>query len=350
MLYRKELDKLKDFTVYRGDYIAKMDQNESPYSIPDKIQEDIFEEVRRRDLNRYTTLKEINSLKTEIANYNDISYDNIAVGAGADSFIHSIIEVFGINQGKILTTYPTYPIYNLFSKINGVKTTITNLKIEDFSLNKKEFEEKISDSKVIFLTYPNNPTGNLYDKEFILNKIEKYDDKIFAIDEAYYEFSEDSFIDYINENKNLIILRTFSKFFSIPSLRLGYVIADKEFVKMFEKCQFCPYNVSLFSVIAGKKLLNNYDCFKNNRDKIVNQRNYLYENIKKIDDFKPYPSKTNFIFIKEKNEKHVADYLYKNKIFVRDFSSMKNLKGFFRITVSTKKENNYLLEKLRNWN
>ncbi|TYB31194.1 MAG: histidinol-phosphate aminotransferase family protein [Candidatus Mcinerneyibacterium aminivorans] len=350
MLYRKELDELKDFSVYRGNYIAKMDQNESPFNLFNELKDEIFDKIRKRDLNRYTKLEDIKKLKTRIADYNSINSKNVAVGAGADSFIHSIIEIFSINQGKVLTTYPTYPIYKLFSKINGVNTVTTNLEIDDFSLNKDDFSEKIKNSKVIFLTYPNNPTGNLYSRDFILENIEKYSNKLFAIDEAYFEFAEDSFAEYIHDYENLVIIRTFSKFFSIPSLRLGYIIANEKFVNLFEKCQFAPYNVSLFSIITGMELIKNYDYFKKNRDKIVSERNRLFKEISKLNSLKPYPSKTNFIFIKERNEKNIADYLYKNKIFVRDFSSMKNLEGFFRITVSSKKENNYLIEKLKKWN
>lgn len=349
MLYRKELDELGSFSVYRGKCKAKMDQNESPYKIPEDLKEKIFQRIKNKSLNRYTKPEDFKKLKNKLAKYNNIDINKIAIGAGADTLIHTIVEAFSINQGKSLMFYPSYPIYNLFSKINGVDCLKSKLNKKDFSINKNDFENKVKKSKTIFITYPNNPTGNLYNKEYLLKIIDKYPKKLFVIDEAYFEFSEESFKDYLSKYKNIIILRTFSKFFSIPSLRLGYMMANSDVVKIIEKCQFMPYNVSIFSLCSGIVFLENVDYFKNNKDKILTEKKRVIEEVNKLKSFKLYESDTNFVFIKEKNNEKIADYLSENKIFVRDFSEKKGLNGFFRITIGDKKENNRLIKYLKKW-
>ncbi len=349
-MYRKKLNKLKEFSVYRGEYEAKMDQNETPFNLPDTIKDEIVERFYKVDLNRYTDLEEFNKLKKKISRYAGVEKKKIAIGAGADTLIHTLIEVFGINNGKVLSFKPSYPIYNIFSIINGVDTVQSELLPDTFSIDRDDFLQKIENVKIIFITYPNNPTGNLFDQKFLLKTIKNNQDKIFVIDEAYYEFAKKSFVNYMDKFKNIIILRTFSKYFSVPSMRIGYMISSPEYVELVEKCQFMPYNVSLMSLITAGVLLNNNSLLTKNRDFIVNERERLYNEIQKMDSFNPCSSETNFIFIKETNNKNISKCLYRNKIFVRDFSQNEGLEGYFRITVSTRKENNLLLKKLKEWN
>ena len=341
-MYRKELENLKDFSIFTGRCVAKLDQNENPYPIPEYILSEMVDSVKNSSYNRYTGISEIEKLKSDLALYTGKESKNIAIGAGADSFIHSIIEIFAINKGKIAVLTPTYPIYKLFATINGVETIEMPLRYSDFSIDETIFFNSLKGVAVCFITYPNNPTGNLFDRNLIEKAIKTFSNVLFVIDEAYYEFSGDTFVDLMDLYDNIVVIRTFSKFFAVPSLRIGYVIAKPEYISLFERCQFVPYNVSLFSVSTARILLKYVDEFERVKDIILKEKDKIYDFMKDINNINVFPSVANFLFFKSKD--NLVERLYEAGIFVRDFGKLDGKNSYFRATIGKTEENRHFMD------
>lgn len=342
---RNDIEKIKEFSVFSGMCSAKLDQNESPFFLPDSLQKKLATIAMTSAFNRYVTMSDVNILKKELSAYVGVSEDMIAIGAGADSFIHTMIEMWAIGRGKVLILYPSYPAYSIFSTVNGVEVIQSALQIEDFSVQKDDFLSKISSASLAFITYPNNPTGNLFDKEFLLQVIEENPDVMFVIDEAYAEYAHDSFVHDVDKHTNITVIRTFSKYFGVPGLRLGYCIARTEQRILIERCQFVPYNVSLFSLKVGSVLLEESAYFQQQKDSIEKERSRLYDALRKIGKCHVYESTTNFLFL-QCSDPVLAEKLAGKGVFVRNFSNMHNLKGFIRVTVGSREENSAFITAL----
>ncbi len=342
MRVRSDIEKMKEFGVYSGVCHAKLDQNESPYPLPDKIQRQLSELGGSLPYNRYVTMADVTQLKHEISAYLDVSEDMIAIGAGADSFIHTLIEMWAIGRGKVLVLSPSYPAYSIFSTVNGVEVISSELSPENFSIQKDDFLHKLSAVSLAFITYPNNPTGNLFDKELLLSAIDNNPDVMFVIDEAYGEYANDSFIPYIEKYTNITVIRTFSKYFSVPGIRLGYCVARPEHRILIERCQFVPYNVSLFSLKVGSVLLTEKSEFAQQKACIESERFRVSTKLSSISSIRVVPSLTNFLFIHH-HDITLSEKLATHGIFVRNFGSMPGLSGYFRVTIGSKEENSAFL-------
>lgn len=342
---RNDIEKMKEFSVFSGNCVAKLDQNESPLALSEKVCKEFSVLGATLPYNRYVTMADVTSLKEELAQYIGVSEEMIAIGAGADSFIHTLVEMWAVGRGKVLTLYPSYPAYSIFSTVNGVEVVQSHLNKNDFSLNKDDFTAKIGTVSLAFITYPNNPTGNLFDKEFLLKAIEDNPDVMFVIDEAYAEFAHDSFVSYIEKFTNITVIRTFSKYFSVPSLRLGYCIARPEQRILIERCQFVPYNISLFSLKAGSVLLAEKAYFQQQKEYIEHERTRILEAVRSTTACTVFESTTNFIFMHNPNT-FIAEKLAEKGVFVRNFSTMKDLSGFFRVTIGSHEENSAFITAL----
>ncbi len=342
MEYRSDISSMKEFSVYTGECYAKLDQNESPFSLPDPIVTQMAHVAMTMQSNRYVPVKEFERLKKRIASYCGVSEEMIAVGAGADSFIHTLIELWTVGKGDVVTLTPSYPAYGIFSTVNGARLVTSPLTHDTFDVDEKDVREKLSSASLMFITYPNNPTGNYYKRSVIESLVRDYPAVMFVIDEAYYEYGDDTFASEVASYENLTVIRTFSKYFSVPSLRLGYCIAQPKHRQLIERCQFMPYNVSLFSLLAGHVLLDNETYFHEKLLFVRSERERISAKLKDLPNVRVYPSKTNFIFI-HSNDSH-ADELAQQGIFTRNFGFIPYLAGFFRVTIGNESENDAFLK------
>lgn len=358
-LVKKDVQELKSYHVENIPCRVKLDAMENPYHLSESLMVKILEGVKRVEINRYPD-PIASRLKGIISSEVNVPVDNIIIGNGSDELIQLILNTFGDpspqslsgEQGdRILFPTPTFSMYGIISKSLSLKTEVVPLS-EDWELPLDKFLHEIEriKPKVIFISYPNNPTGNCYDRESILKILQKAKG-IVVIDEAYYDFSRKTFLPYLKEYKNLIILRTLSKI-GMAGLRIGYLMADKEICRELNKVRL-PYNSNSVSQEVASIILENRAEIQKQIEAIILERDRLTERLKEIKGIKPFSSETNFVLFKlvvseanltVRDGKDMFLRLANSGILVRNFGGDSYLKDCLRVTVGTHEENNEFLD------
>lgn len=275
--------------------------------------------------------------------------DQIFVGSGADEIINDIIMAFAGPERDVIIPVPTFSSYEIFATVAGSnvkKVPIICSKDQEkcfWDLDVLSIKKHFTKDKpqLMFLCYPNNPTGDYFDENKILEIINSFNG-IVAIDEAYYEFGGKTFTNRLSDYPNVVVIRTFSKIFSLAGLRVGYAIGHEDAIKQLYKVKL-PYNVSLFSQIAAVEILKEWDWLKNTKNVLIKAREQLKEGLQNIDGVRVYPSSTNFFLCEfEKPRDLVYDELSKRGILTRRLND-DMLKDSLRFNIGTPEQNAFLL-------
>ena len=230
---RTDIRDIKAYNVPSSKNMLKLDAMESPFGIPENLQSDFLDCLKRAQVNRYPDAN-AEELNTTIRSLMDIPNDlGVLLGNGSDELIQLL--AMACNSGDLIMSFePSFVMYEMISKF-------THLNYEGISLN-ENFEIDLDIAvksitskkpKLIFIAYPNNPTGNSFDYE-VIKEIIKSTDALVVLDEAYYAYSEKSFIDEISNFPNLIVLRTISKI-GFAGLRLGILVGSQGTIKQLNK-------------------------------------------------------------------------------------------------------------------
>lgn len=273
---------------------------------------------------------------------------NLLFGNGSDEVIDIIIKTF-INPGEeVLTSEATFVEYEIITKANGFKSKCVPLK--DFRYDLAAISRSITKkTKIIFIANPNNPTGTYVNNDELLDFIRSLgENKLVVIDEAYFEFADakdfPKIINFIN-NKNIIILRTFSKAYGLAGLRIGYAIARSEFIKSMEKIRQ-PFNVNFLAQCAAEAALNDKSFLSTSTKKIIEERNKLYKEFKAL-EIEYLPSQANFVMFKTRMDGLIlCRKLLEKGIIIRDLKQYK-LDNYVRVTIGKPKENRLFIQKLK---
>ena len=245
---------------------------------------------------------------------------------------------------KLIDAKPTFGMYEFFAKIQGAEV-ISVPRDKEFNLDLSMILDQIDEkTKMIFLASPNNPTGNLASLNEIKTLLET--NLIVVVDETYFEFSNFSYSNLIEDYENLIILRSFSKWAGLAGLRIGYAISNS---KLIEKILLVkqPYNINSAAEHVAIKAMKNKDDLLQKVRILIEQKDNIYNFLSKFDSVTPYPSSANFIlcdFLKiDAND--AFEKLAKNGIFVRKFSD-KSIMNSLRISAGTPDQTRKLLRVL----
>jgi histidinol-phosphate aminotransferase len=248
---------------------------------------------------------------------------------------------------------PAFSSYEIFATVSGANVIKVPLLLEkqneawrwdlDVEGIKKHFKK--DEPQMMFLCYPNNPTGDYFSEEKILDLIESFNG-IVAVDEAYFEFGEKTFANRISIYPHVAVIRTFSKIFSMAGLRVGYAVAHESIIDQLYKVKL-PYNVTLFSQIAAIEILKNLGWVHKLRDELVKSRDELKAELDRMPGIRVYPSSTNFFLCEfEKPRDIVYEKLLAKGILTRRLNGEK-LKNVLRFCVGSPEQNRELLETLR---
>jgi histidinol-phosphate aminotransferase len=315
----------------------KLDANESPYGF-----RDFYNVLRSIKTNRYPD-PEAKNLRKIIAKEFSVKPENILQGNGSDELIYYLIATFG---GPVLFPEPTFSMYGIIATALDEKTLPVALDgTFDLDIEKIFNHLKKENPKLIFLSSPNNPTGNCFSSEKILKIIEKTTQKsIVIIDEAYQPFSsKKGYIPLLNDYENLVIMRTLSKI-GMAALRTGFLIASEEIIEQVNKVRL-PFNLNSFSQKIACEILKKKELLGKYIKSICNERDRLFKEMSKIKGVIAYPSEANFILFKVENSEMVYKSLLKAGVLIRNMNSVVN--DCLRVTIGTIKENNIFLEELR---
>lgn len=343
-LVNANIKNLIPYKVADLDYEIKLDANENPYHIPEildgELKKELKEEIFREFWNYYPDA-DATELREALAEKCGVAKENIIMGNGSDEIILNLMLTY-LNSDKAIVIHPpTFSIYKIFAQVTNGKVKEVPL-TEEFELDAEKMEAAAaeSDSAITIITYPNNPTGNLFNENAV-EQIIKNSKGVVVIDEAYYEFAGKTFMDRIGKYKNLVILRTLSKAYGIAGLRVGYMVADTSVVDEVNKVRL-PYNLNKISQLVALKMIKNDDKFKPIIKEILAERDKMAAEVGKIEGLKLFKSDTNSIFFRTEKAEEVFAKMLENKILVRKFSG--NLKEYIRISIGKKEDNLKVIE------
>ena len=328
---------LADLSGLDEDKIIKLNANENPYGASLKLPSAL---KAYRSYHIYPDSKQMVARKA-LSEYVGISEDYILVGAGADEIIDLILRATLEKGNSVINCPPTFGMYSFSTHINGGHL-IEVPRDSNFDIDLTMVKESINtDTKVIFLTSPNNPTGNSVPDNVVLSILQE--DIIVVVDETYFEFSGNSVVKLVEQHPNLVVLRTFSKWAGLAGLRVGYGIMSSLLVNFLMDIK-SPYNLNVAAEVALLTSLDDLSYLRGNLDIIIKERERLFDSFLNIAGIFPHPSEANFLLcdFAEGVSTKVYERLARMGIFVRYFDTPV-LKDSLRISVGTPEQNDVLI-------
>ena len=337
-LVRNNVKKMSSYSSARDDFkkenemkLIYLDANESPFD---------------NGINRYPHNKH-DELKKLVSGIKYVNVNQVVFGNGTDEILDLIVRVFcNPSEDKIITLPPTYGMYDVIAKTNGVENIEIPLK-SDFSIDKNEILKLTSKkTKILFLCSPNNPTGNSFDSSNLTDLIKSFKG-IVVVDEAYIDFSsKQSLISLIEDNNNLIITQTMSKAYGMAGIRLGMGFSNEKIINYLNKIK-PPYNINVLTERKALEELYKIDEIEKNISIVLDQRNLLVSCLEKLDFVeKIYKSDANFLLVKVDNADLRYNQLINNGIIVRNRSNQQLCQNCLRIMIGTNIEYKSLIKTL----
>ena len=321
--------------------------NSSPYR-PVKWLKEVGSKLHRMDVNLYPDTS-YSSLRETLSEYTGFDVDRFVVTNGADEGLDIIAKTFLDAGDEAIISYPTYSYFRIVTEIMGGRAVFVD-RVDGFRDNADGILERVGErTRLIFLCSPNNPTGNTAEVEDVRRILEEAgEDVAVVVDEAYYEFCGKTFADLTNNYENLIIVRTFSKAFSLAGARVGYLIAAEETVDKLNKVR-PPNSLSIISLALAEIALRDRRTLNNIVRRIVGERERLYRELSGIDGITPYPSEANFVLtrIERGDAGELHQKLMSMGLVLRDLTGVRRLENHLRITVNKPEQNDKLLTAIR---
>jgi histidinol-phosphate aminotransferase len=238
-------------------------------------------------------------------------------------------------------------MYGIDAQVTGTK--VVNIpRLGDFSVDRDSVLERLGagDIDIVVVANPNNPTGGLTDESFLIDLLNATD-AIVMVDEAYFEFSRHTMRPHMSRHKNLVILRTFSKAFSMAGLRVGYVLGHPEVISELMKVRQ-PYSVDAFSQWIAGAVFRERMVFEQQIRDLVRGRDQLMHGLSMLEEVTVFPSEANFVLFRVEHAAALwRDLLHNHSVLVRDFSRASGLEDCLRVTVGTDEEIRRFLEAMR---
>ncbi|MBL80169.1 MAG: histidinol-phosphate transaminase [Nitrosomonadaceae bacterium] len=343
---RSEILRLLPYHVPPSSGMIKLDAMENPYSLPDVLRKEIAQLVAAITTNRYPD-SSCASLKAILCETMEVPSEmDIILGNGSDEIIQ-IIALSLAKPGAILMSIePSFIMFRMIAAYTNMKYVGIPLRA-NFELDLDFMLEAILKHQpaVIFIAYPNNPTGNLFDVEAVSRIIESAPGVV-VIDEAYHAFADSSFIGKLSEYPNLLLMRTLSKL-GLAGLRLGFLVGRTEWLMQLEKIRL-PYNIGILTQVVAKKILQHPDILQDQVQAIKAERVAMNRNLNVLDGVEAFPSDANFILFRIRKASKIFSGLKQRNILIKNLDgSHPLLKNCLRVTIGTPDENRQFLRALQ---
>lgn len=328
--------------------IVDFSANINPLGLSKVVKEEMIKAIDK--VERYPDITYYD-LKNSIALYENIEAENIILGNGAAEVIFNIAR--GIKPKNALLIAPTFIEYE--DALRSIDCNVNHYILNnEFNIDNNFINMINKDIDILFICNPNNPTGVLTSKEFIIKVVEKAKtcETTVIIDESFLDFLENkqdySVIDLVKEYDNLIVLKSLTKFFAFPGIRIGYGITNnKDYISKINKVSVSwgVNTVATFGAIAAVK---EKGYIKESIEYIKREKDFLYKELETFEKLKVYYPSVNFIFFKYLDKHDLKEKLLQKGILIRDCSNYIGLKsGFYRVAVRTREENERLIDVLR---
>jgi histidinol-phosphate/aromatic aminotransferase/cobyric acid decarboxylase-like protein len=300
---KPEVRRLSAYTLKHVKADVKLDQNENPYELPQELKEEAVRRVLARPWGRYPEFVPASTTKA-LAKFAGWPEEGILIGNGSNELIQAGLSVILGSGRSAVIPQPTFTLYKLLSTVFQANVVTVPLKT-DFTFDVESLVKASRDAAVTVICSPNNPTGTLLDAGSLRRILEATPGLVF-LDEAY----------YLPSNRNLVVLRTFSKAMSMAGLRFGYLLAHPEVAREIHKAKL-PYNVNVFTLIAAELVLE-----------------------------QPGLMNPFFLIRTPMEARELFDALYAQGVLVRDVSSYPMLERVLRVTAGNPEENDRFLNAL----
>ena len=346
-LVRAEIRELKAYHVPDAGDLVKLDAMENPWSWPDSLRDAWLEMLRTVALNRYPdpSAKDLQAVMRTAMQVPDSA--SVILGNGSDELIQMIIQTVAAAGRSVLAPEPTFVMYRQIAAVTGMDFVSVPL-LADFSLDTESMCSVITRQQpaVIFLAYPNNPTGNLFEVEAI-QAILSAAEGLVVVDEAYAPFTDASFMSQLPHHDNLLVLRTVSKM-GLAGLRLGLLAGPREWLEQIDKTRL-PYNLGTLNQLTGHFAMQHKPVFDEQAENIRDARAQLFAGLQGMPSLAVYPSEANFVLFRVPSGR--ADTVYQGLqqagILIKNLNgSSAALQDCLRVTVGLPEENRAFLAAL----
>jgi histidinol-phosphate aminotransferase len=347
---REDVRNTASYFVPDASGYIKLDAMENPYQLPDELRAELGQRLADAALNRYPA-PSYTTLKQKICAGLGVpaGYD-VLLGNGSDELISIMATAVARQDKKAVVMAPT-PAFVMFSRsaqFAGADFVGVPVK-SDFSLDLPAMLAAIEQHRpsLVFLAYPNNPTGNLFDAEDMVAIIRALGDTgIAVVDEAYQPFARKSFMGRLPEFANLVVMRTLSKL-GLAGIRLGYLSGDAKLLEQFEKVR-PPYNVNVLTQVAAEFALDHVDVLDRQAELLNAERTRLAAELAALPGVEVFPSAANFISMRVPDAEKACSELRGKKVLIKNLGKMdKMLANCIRVTVGTPEENTAFLNALK---
>ncbi|WP_225721447.1 histidinol-phosphate transaminase [Candidatus Vallotiella sp. (ex Adelges kitamiensis)] len=344
---RADVLSLTSYPVPNSVGFIKLDAMENPYTLPWPLQEQLGERLARVALNRYPLPRPsllLDKLKYTMQVPDDC---DILLGNGSDELINLIATACAKSGAKILAPVPSFVMYSISAVLAHVEFIGVPLNV-DFTLDVAAMLEAITayQPSVIYLSYPNNPTGTLFDDADIEQIVRTANRSLVVIDEAYQLFAQRTWMSRTNEFDNVVVMRTVSKL-GLAGIRLGYLVGLPDWIREFDKVR-PPYNINVLTQSTVDFMLDHLNVLEAQAAKSRAERERLAEAISLLSGAHVFPSSANFLLVRVSDADMVFEALLSAWILIKNMSKMHPLLGeCVRITIGTPDENARLLTVLK---
>jgi histidinol-phosphate aminotransferase len=328
--------------------MVKLDAMENPYVLPPELATELGQVLAKVALNRYpaghastqATLRKALNIPNEL---------DMMLGNGSDELIHLIIQACATDGAVVMAPLPGFVMYAMSTVLN--RSTFVGVPLQaDFSLDMPAMLAAIALHKpsVLFIAYPNNPTGNAWavaDIEACVAAMAQHGGLV-VMDEAYQPFAFDSWLPRLKDATNVVLVRTLSKL-GLAGLRLGYMVASPAWIEQFDKVR-PPYNINVLTLAATEFVLEHVDVLNDQAAQLKLQRNVLFTALQGMKGVQPFPSEANFVLTRVPNANAWFDALKAQGILIKNVSGMSPLlTNCLRLTVGSEAENAKLIKALQ---
>ncbi|MGH8550772.1 MAG: histidinol-phosphate transaminase [Methylococcales bacterium] len=337
------------YSVQEATGMIKLDAMENPYPFPDELRESWLKAIRACDLNRYPDPK-AKALASTVRRVNGVPDScGLLFGNGSDELIQILLMAVAVPGATVLAPEPTFVMVGQIARSLGLDFVGVPLSPAGFALDSERMDAaiRLHRPSVIFLCYPNNPTGNLFD-ESAIEAILASAPGLVVIDEAYAPFAGATFLDRVPDHPNFLLMRTLSKL-GLAGLRLGYLVGHPAWIEQFDKIRL-PYNINVLTQVSAEFALSHYPFYERQSEAIRAEREKLFKALSELDGIRPFPSRTNFILFKveARDAGTVYQELKNAGILIKNLSKGHGLiHGCLRVTVGNSAENDNFIRALK---
>ncbi|MFC1771882.1 histidinol-phosphate transaminase [Pseudomonadota bacterium] len=345
---RPEIQALTAYHVPDPGNMIKLDAMENPYRWPEPLIDEWLDVLRQVELNRYPD-PSARSLTERLKQVMQVPAGmQLVLGNGSDELIQMLALAVAERGRVIMAPDPTFVMYRMIAEFAGLQYASLPL-ANDFSLDVETMLAAIEAQQpaIIFLAYPNNPTGTLFESDAV-EAVIRAAPGLVVVDEAYAPFTDATFMSRLGEFSNLLVLRTVSKM-GLAGLRLGLLAGPSEWLGEIDKVRL-PYNINVLTQASALFALQHQDMLDKQTAQIRLDRAELYAALETLDGIEPYPSEANFILFKTPAGQ--ADALFEalkaDGVLIKNLNPAGGrLKDCLRVTVGTPDENGAFLAALR---